>query len=169
MILDLNAAASGNVLGYNHYSLKSQRQKQLFDRFVTHKLDISTVNSQDMADIIREDVMASAPEGLYSVSLNGTTATQANEAALKAALEFYAAQHGADAGSLSVLGFNTSHHGSSKATLSASSDLSNPQEEDTFNWPKAAFPQWKYPFAEHEHYNLEQEAQSLQNVRDLVE
>ena len=122
-----------------------------------------------MADIIREDVMRSAPEGLHSLHLGGSTATQANEAALKAALEFYAAKHNADAGSLTVLGFDTSHHGTSKATLSCSSEDSNASDEDTFNWPRATFPRWKYPFAEHEHHNMEEEARSLQNVRDLVE
>lgn len=167
--MDLNAAAAGHVLGYNHYRLTTKRENELYDRFVTHKLDVSTMSEHDMAEIIRGEVMEAAPRGLFSVHLSGSTATHANESALQAALEFYAAQHNVDVASLSVLGFDTSHHGSSKATLSCSNDDSNSGEADTFSWPRAEFPRWKYPFAEYEHENMAEEARCLDGVKDLVE
>ena len=63
-VLDLNASASGQVLGYNHDDLILARDSELYDRFVTHKVDANSLPSHDFADIIREQVMGSAPKGL---------------------------------------------------------------------------------------------------------
>ena len=70
-VLDMNAAQAGLILGYNNDDLINARTTNLYDRFVTHKFNISQLPSHDFADIIREYVMSSAPEGLLQVHLGG--------------------------------------------------------------------------------------------------
>jgi len=54
IVLDLNAAGNGQILGYNNDDLINARQGELYDRFVTHKVDASTLPPNDFADLIRE-------------------------------------------------------------------------------------------------------------------
>ena len=64
-VLDLNAAQSGLVLGYNNDDLVNARMgSQLYDRFVTHKVDASSLPPSDFSDLVRELVMPFAPEGM---------------------------------------------------------------------------------------------------------
>lgn len=114
--------------------------------------------------------MAAAPSGQYHVHIGtGDSGTEANELAINAALNHYATQHGvADLSSLSVLGFDNSNHGTSTVTLSCSSEDANHQKHPTLNWPKASFPQLKYPFAQYEHENMAEEARCLDQVKDIV-
>jgi 4-aminobutyrate aminotransferase/(S)-3-amino-2-methylpropionate transaminase len=46
------------------------------------------------------------------------------------------------------LGFNNGFHGLTTATLSFSSVDANPNNLPAFPWPKAEFPQLRYPLAE---------------------
>jgi len=63
-ILDLNASAAGFALGYNNEDLVNSRWTTLYDRFVTHKVNVNALPTADMADVIRDNVMPSAPPGL---------------------------------------------------------------------------------------------------------
>jgi 4-aminobutyrate aminotransferase/(S)-3-amino-2-methylpropionate transaminase len=60
-----------------------------------------------------------------------------------------------------VLGFDNSHHGDSTACLSVSSADANPNNLPAFPWPRAPFPQLRYPFAQNERYNNEEEERCL--------
>jgi len=40
-VLDLNASQAGQVLGYNNDDLINTRSTNLYDRFVTHKFNVS--------------------------------------------------------------------------------------------------------------------------------
>jgi 4-aminobutyrate aminotransferase-like enzyme len=115
-------------LGYNHDIFVNARQTEKYDRFVTHKVNANTLPPQDFADLIRENVMEAAPNGMNQVHLGGgSTGTEANELALSVAMRHYAKQHGVtDLGSLCVLGFNNGIHGNSTGTLSCSSVDANP-------------------------------------------
>ena len=53
-VLDLNASQAGQVLGYNNDDLINARSTNLYDRFVTHKFNVSQLPTHDFADIIRE-------------------------------------------------------------------------------------------------------------------
>lgn len=63
-VLDMNASQNGLVLGYNHDDMINLRDSELYDRFVTHKVDVGTLPSDDFADLIREEVMPWAPPGM---------------------------------------------------------------------------------------------------------
>lgn len=168
-ILDLNASASGQILGYNHDDLINARDSDLYDRFVTHKADINTLPPNDIADLVRDNVMIGAPAGLYQVHLGGgSTADEANELAMSVALRQFAKQNGKSIGDVFVLGFDNSHHGNSTACLSVSSTEANPNNLPAFPWPKAPFPQLQYPLAEFEHQNNAEEDRCLQEVENII-
>jgi len=82
----LNAGASGQILGYNNDDLINSRQTELYDRFVTHKVDANSLPPNDFADIIRENVMGVAPKGMNQVHLGGgNSPSEANELAMAVA------------------------------------------------------------------------------------
>ena len=64
VVLDLNAGANGQIVGYNNDDLINARQTELYDRFITHKVDANSLPPNDFADIIRDNVMPAAPQGL---------------------------------------------------------------------------------------------------------
>lgn len=169
-VLDLNASASGQVLGYNHDDLVLARDSELYDRFVTHKVDANTLPSHDLADIIREQVMGSAPKGQVQVHLGaGKTAAEANELAVAVALQHYAEDNNMTVGQLCVLGFDNAHHGSTTATLSFSATDANVAGLPAFPWPKAEYPQLKYPFAQYEQENIEEENRCVGVVQSIID
>ena len=95
--------------------------------------------------------MAGAPNGQYHAHIGaGISGAEANELAISAAKAWYAKEHGVDASSLEVLGFNNSNHGSSQVTL------------------PAPFPQLKYPFAQYEHENDAEEARCLESFKQII-
>lgn len=97
------------------------------------------------------------------------TAAEANELALSAALLHYSQDHGVEVGKLSVLSFDNAHHGNTTATLSCSSPAVNTHNLPAFPWPKAEWPQLKFPFAQHEHQNRKEEDRCLDGVRHHIE
>ena len=54
IVLDMNAAQAGLVLGYNNDDLTCARHSELYDRFVTHKVNANALPPHDFADIVRE-------------------------------------------------------------------------------------------------------------------
>lgn len=165
----MNAAGNGQVLGYNNDDLVNKRQTTHYDRFMTHKVDISTLPPNDMADLIREKVMPCAPAGLNQVHLGGgNTAAEANELAMTVALNHFAQQSGKGVGELFVLGFDNAHHGSTTATLSVSSAAANPNSLPAFPWPKAPFPQMQYPISDFEHQNNAEEDRCIHQTEAII-
>ena len=61
VVLDLH---TNLPLGYNHDDLINARDTDLYDRFVQGRSDASTVPPHDFADILRENMMPVAPNGL---------------------------------------------------------------------------------------------------------
>jgi hypothetical protein len=63
----------------------------LYDRFVTHKVDASSLPPHDFADLVRELVMPVAPKDMLQVHLGGgSSGAEANELAIAAALTQFA-------------------------------------------------------------------------------
>jgi len=54
IVLDMNAAQAGLVLGYNNDDMINSRHTELYDRFVTHKVNANALPPHDFADIVRE-------------------------------------------------------------------------------------------------------------------
>jgi 4-aminobutyrate aminotransferase/(S)-3-amino-2-methylpropionate transaminase len=138
----------------------------LYDRFLGHRVNASTIPTNDFADLLRENVMPIAPPGMQQVHLSDGTMTQANESALTVALLQYAKTHNvADPSKLMVLGFDKGYYGSSFMTKSISY---SGECQSLYNWPRAPFPKMKYPMAEFEHENREEEDRCLEEVRKII-
>lgn len=170
-ILDLNAGQAGATLGYNNDDMLCARMGTTFDRFAANKVNLSAMPANDMADLIRENVMIAAPKGLLQVHLGGgSTGAEANELAMSVAFKKFAAQHGiTDMSTVCGLGFENALHGTTTATLSVSSTEANPHGLPAFPWPKAEFPQLKYPLSQHEAENREEENRCLKGVKDIID
>mmetsp|Transcript_24533 Transcript_24533/g.38046 ORF Transcript_24533/g.38046 Transcript_24533/m.38046 type:complete len:216 (-) Transcript_24533:332-979(-) len=89
--------------------------------------------------------------------------------AISAALKHYSEGHGTPVENLTVLGFDNSNHGDTAALMSCSSDRVNPHGLPTYNWPRAEFPQVKYPMATFEKHNRAEENRCLEVVKNLVQ
>jgi 4-aminobutyrate aminotransferase / (S)-3-amino-2-methylpropionate transaminase len=169
VVLDLHCNFSNLPLGYNHEAYVNKRQSDLYDRFIGHRVNTTTLPTDDYADLLREVVMPIAPPGMTQVHLNDGTTTQANESALTVALLKYADLHGIkDVSNLCVLGFENGYHGNSVSTLSCSDARVNLQEVPTFDWPRASFPKMRYPMAEFEHENRAEEDRCLEEIRQTI-
>jgi 4-aminobutyrate aminotransferase / (S)-3-amino-2-methylpropionate transaminase len=165
-VLDLN---NRQALGYNHDVLINARDSDKFDRFLSGKVDVSTVPSSDYHDILRTEVMPVAPSGSNQVHLADGTATSANEIALSTAIFHYAVRNNKSSYSdLSVLGFEGASHGESVATLSVSDPAANMAGVPTYDWPVAPMPKMKYPMAMHEAENAAEEARCIQATKELI-
>ena len=109
VVLDLNC---GLALGYNPDVLTNARDSPLYDRFTQGKTDVSTVPPSDFGDILREEVMPVAPQGLTQIHLSDGSSTTANEVALSTAIMAFAMRHKKDNYTkLSVMGFEGASHG----------------------------------------------------------
>ncbi len=73
-----------------------------------------------------------------------------------------------DVSDLCVLGFEHGYHGNSIGTLSCSDDRVNLQGVPTFDWPRAPFPQIKYPMVNFEHENKAEEDRCINEFRKII-
>ena len=114
------------------------RDSDLYDRFVTHKVDANSLCPDDMADIIRDTVMPAAPPGMLQVHLGGgSSGAEANELAVAAAFRKVSKDHNIAVNKLVAIGFDNSHAGNTTGTLSFSAADANPNGLPAFPWPKA--------------------------------
>ena len=115
--------------------------RDLYRKYVATRLNRYKPPPRELADILRDNVMPVAPFGMKHVHLNGGSTTQANEAALTAALQKYARDHKlSDVSNLCVLGFENGYHGNSQNSLSSSDQVTNVQRTSVLDWPLAPFP-----------------------------
>ena len=168
-VLDMNASQAGLILGYNSDDLINARTTELYDRFITHKVDANALPTNDFADLVREMVMPVAPKEMVRVNFaGGSSAAEANEHCLSVALKHYARDHGVDPTSLCVMGFDNSNHGQTTGTLSCSSPDANPDHMPAFPWPKGEYPQLKYPLAKFEHENRAEEDRCIDVIKNII-
>jgi 4-aminobutyrate aminotransferase/(S)-3-amino-2-methylpropionate transaminase len=143
----------------------------------------------DWADILESGILSVAPKGLNQV-FTGTTGSDANELAYKAAFIWRRAQerggqnveftHDEEVasmdnklppgkGPLSILSFKSAFHGRLFGSLSTTrSKPIHKLDIPAFDWPQASFPANKYPLEQHAEENAAAEKQSLDEVEHLI-
>lgn len=132
-------------------------------------MNINSIGTDDLADIIRTNVMVAAPRGLVQVHLGGgNTGAEANEHAVAAAFQHYSTEHGVGVGNLAAIGFDNSNHGTTTGALSFSSERANTHNLPAFPWPKAQFPQLKFPIWKYENENIAEEQRCVESFRKLI-
>lgn len=142
----------------------------------------------DWADILESGILSVAPKGLNQV-FTAQAGSDANELAYKAAFMWKRQQQrgGADAEfsaedisssmnnkspgapDMSILSFKTGFHGRLFGSLSTTrSKPIHKIDIPAFDWPQAPFPMLKYPLAEHEAENAQEEQRCLDETERLL-
>lgn len=137
-----------------------------YDRFLHGTVDCSNLPPSDYVDLLREQVMPIAPQGMNQVQLSDS-ATSANDAAISIALFRYAVQHKRDYKNLTVMGLSGSNHGDS-ISLKSCSDPQFSKGLPTYNWPVAPLPEVVQPFAQNAHANAQEEDRCIEAAAKII-
>lgn len=71
---------------------------------------------------------------------------------------------------MSILSFNKAFHGRLFGSLTATASKAiHKIDIPAFDWPKATFPELKYPLEDHVEHNQKVEADALKEVEDLIQ
>jgi len=175
-------------LGYNHPGILAALRDEHNVRAMANRPALGWFPAEDWADRVKHSMLAVAPPGLDQVypMMCGTCA---NENGIKLMFMRYmhrerggrkdftpqelksVLQHQAPGSpKLSILAFRGAFHGRTVGLLSCSN--SRPiQGVDipTINWPKADFPQYKYPLEENLADNKKEDERCLAMVEELIE
>lgn len=164
-MLDLN---QNQALGYVSDAILNQKMGTLkFDRFMGGNVDCSHLPPHDYVDLLREQVMPIAPNGMTNVHLSENS-TAANDAALGVALFHYAMKHKRDYKNLTVMGIEGSNHGDSISTLSCS-DAHFRKGLPSYDWPVAPLPNMVQPFIENTKANADEIDRCIDAAAKIIE
>jgi 4-aminobutyrate aminotransferase/(S)-3-amino-2-methylpropionate transaminase len=164
-VLDLN---QNQALGYVNDAILNQRMGSLkYDRFLGGPMDCSNLPPHDYVDLLREQVMPVAPNGMTNVHLSDTS-TAANDAAIGVALFNYAMKHKKPYQNLVVMGLGGASHGDSISAMSCSDPIFN-KGLPTFDWPQAPLPHMIQPFIENTAANAQEEQRCIDAAAQIIE
>lgn len=141
----------------------------------------------DWVDSVEKAFMAVAPKGMTNV-FTVMCGSCANENAFKTAFMYKAAKRRGDRdfnleelnscmnnqapGSpddMSILSFSQAFHGRLFGSLTATASKAiHKVDIPAFDWPKAPFPQLKYPLEEHQQHNKKVEQEALDQVEHII-
>lgn len=141
----------------------------------------------DWVDSVEKAFMAVAPKGMENV-FTVMCGSCANENAFKTAFMYKAAKRRGDRdfsleelsscmnnqapGSpddMSILSFSQAFHGRLFGSLTATASKAiHKIDIPAFDWPKAPFPQLKYPLEDHVEHNKKVEKEALDRVEELI-
>jgi 4-aminobutyrate aminotransferase/(S)-3-amino-2-methylpropionate transaminase len=183
-VLDLTGHGGLQALGYNHPALVSARASRQYHKYLNQSPNLSEYPPKEYPDLVRNNVLSSAPKGLTEVYLTDGIGSLANETAIKLALLKYQENHGhvnefdidndlSNTSSLlqndvSVLSFENGTHGRTLAGASASGTSLVRGSQPTYDWPTASMPNLKYPLNRHDAENRIEEDRVLDEVRDII-
>lgn len=187
VMLDVYAQISSIALGYNNPAIIDAAQSKEMINSIVNRPALGNFPSNDYADILKEGILAAAPPGLDKVWTD-MSGSGANETAYKAAFMYKRAkERGFDkdfspeelqssmlnqkpgSPDLSILSFETAFHGRLFGSLSTTrSKPIHKLDIPAFNWPKAPFPQLKYPLEENVEANRAEEDRCLAEVDKLI-
>lgn len=184
--LDVYAQIASIPLGYNNPALVQVAKSDKMTRAIVDRPALGNFPGKDTEEII-EELLKVAPKGQTQV-WSGLSGADANELAFKATFMWYQAKkRGYTLGfsaednesvmkneapgspELAILSFERAFHG--RLFASALTTCSKPVHKldlPAFKWPKAQFPSYKYPLANHVDCNKKEDARCLAIVEDLL-
>ncbi|CAK7568564.1 MAG: 4-aminobutyrate transaminase [Sporothrix epigloea] len=187
-LLDVYAQIASIPVGYNNPALLAAAKSDDMLQALINRPALGNFPSVEWATILRTGILKAAPPGLNQV-FTALAGSDANETAYKAAfmwrrqkerggpsVEFTEAEMdtcmtnaGPGAPNLSILSFKSAFHGRLFGSLSTTrSKPIHKLDIPAFDWPRATFPELKYPLEEHAEENAKAEADSLAEVEDLI-
>ncbi|KAI8375259.1 4-aminobutyrate aminotransferase [Choanephora cucurbitarum] len=185
-LLDVFAQIASIPIGYNHPAFLSLAEKPAFRTALANRAALGVSPNVDWLDSVEKAFMSVAPKGMSNV-FTAMCGSCANENAFKTAFMYKAAKRrgGRDfsleelnscmkneapgSPDSSILSFTHAFHGRLFGSLTATASKAiHKVDIPAFDWPKAPFPQLKYPLEEHEDYNANVEKDALTHVESLI-
>ncbi|KAG2212294.1 hypothetical protein INT47_001653 [Mucor saturninus] len=187
ILLDVFAQIASIPVGYNNPAFLALGQQPAFQTALANRAALGVNPNVDWVDSVEQAFMAVAPQGMDNV-FTVMCGSCANENAFKTAFMYKAAKRRGDRdfnlqeinscmknkapGSpddMTILSFNQGFHGRLFGSLTATASKAiHKLDIPAFDWPKATFPQLKYPLGEHVEHNKQVEAAALKEVEELI-
>ncbi|KAI9495811.1 4-aminobutyrate aminotransferase [Zychaea mexicana] len=185
-MLDVFAQIASIPVGYNNPAFLNLAKEPAFQTALANRAALGVNPNKDWVDSVEKAFMRVAPAGMSNV-FTVMCGSCANENAFKTAFMYKAAKrrgdkdfslnelqscmHNQAPGSpdMAILSFSRGFHGRLFGSLAATSSKAlHKVDIPAFNWPKATFPQLKYPLHMHQEHNSQVEQQSLHEVEQLL-
>lgn len=185
-LLDVYCQISSIALGYNNPALIEMTKLDSMVNALVNRPALACFPSIDYGKILNEGILAAAPPGMNKVwtALSGSCA---NETAYKAAFMYQEAKRRGSidftneeltsvmenkapgASERVILSFDKGFHGRLFGSLSTTrSKAIHKLDIPAFQWPKAPFPQLKYPLDEFVNENHAEEERCLAILEDII-
>ncbi|EMG51021.1 gatA 4-aminobutyrate aminotransferase [Candida maltosa Xu316] len=186
-LLDVYCQISSIALGYNNPELIKAAKSDEMVNSIVNRPALACFPSTNYKQILEEGLLAAAPPGMDRIwtALSGS---DANETAYKAAFMYQHAKIRGDkpfteeeikssmenktpgASDMTILSFDKGFHGRLFGSLSTTrSKAIHKLDIPAFPWPKAPFPELKYPLAEFEAENRAEEQRCLDALESIIE
>ncbi|KAI7907629.1 4-aminobutyrate aminotransferase [Cokeromyces recurvatus] len=186
-LLDVFAQIASIPIGYNNPVFSTLSQDPAFQIALSNRAALGVSPNKDWIESIEKAFMTVAPRGMTNV-FTVMCGSCANENAFKTAFMYKAAKRRGDrefslqelsscmkneapgsANDLSILSFTQAFHGRLLGSLTATASKAiHKIDIPAFDWPKATFPQLKYPLQDHVEENSRIEEESLKEVEELI-
>ncbi|CAK9440538.1 uncharacterized protein LODBEIA_P46060 [Lodderomyces beijingensis] len=185
-LLDVYCQISSIPLGYNNPKLIEAAKSDEMVSAIVNRPALACFPQSNYKDILEQGLLAAAPPGMTKIwtSLSGS---DANETAYKAAFMYQHAKlrKGADftaeelssvmdnktpgASEMVILSFDKGFHGRTFGALATTrSKAIHKLDIPAFPWPKAPFPQLKYPLEEFAAENRQEEQRCLDELENII-
>ncbi|EGD87832.1 4-aminobutyrate aminotransferase [Trichophyton rubrum D6] len=188
VLLDVFAQIASIPVGYNNPALLAATKTTDMASALINRPALGNFPSHNWASILESGLLRVAPKGLDQV-FTSTTGSDANETAYKAAFMYYAQRQrgGPDvefssedisstmvnqapgSPNYSIMSFTSAFHGRLFGSLSTTrSKAIHKLDIPAFDWPRAPFPQLKYPLDQFAAENAAEEKRCLEEVERLI-
>ncbi|KAG0950591.1 hypothetical protein G6F57_001213 [Rhizopus arrhizus] len=187
VLLDVFAQIASIPLGYNHPTFLELANQPQFQTALANRAALGVNPNIDWVDSVEEAFMSVAPKDMSNV-FTVMCGSCANENAFKTAFMYKATkkrghddfslqelescmrnQAPGSPDNLGILSFKQAFHGRLLGSLSTTASKAiHKVDIPAFDWPKASFPNLKYPIDQHAEYNQRVEKQALEEVDSIL-